>query len=364
MSQLPIVSDNRLTYSRLRRAKSCLRKHFLLYELALKPEREAAPLRMGAAFHKGQELAARLPADEAILQAVADYDAGPPLDFDEEQAHGWWIERETVARLLAGHFWRWSEMERQMEVIWTEKTFEIPLVNPETGQPSRTWLLAGKRDKVVRLPDGRLAIVEYKTTSSDLARDGDYWKRLVIDSQVSLYWLSALDDGLGVETVLYDVTRKPTIRPREVAVTGESGKKIVMDSGGERVFNQDGAPRQSASSKQGYELLSRMEMPEEYGTRLTEDLGRRPDYYFGRREIPRLQGDLDEARYELWQWGKILRECQRHGRWPRNTGACMGFGRCVCWDLCTGGFDPADGIVPEGWMQVEDVHPELSVDEN
>jgi len=363
MSALAEHRDRRLTYSRLQCAKTCLRKHYLLYVLGLRPDREAQPLRMGRAFHRGLELATRVSRDEAILAALADYDAGPPPECDEERQYAWWVERETVARLLAGHFWRWAEMDAQMEVVATEETFEAPLRNPRTGKASRTWTLAGRRDRIVRLPDGRLAILEYKTTGSDIEPDADYWKRLLIDSQVSIYWLSAVDAGLDVETVLYDVTRKPTIRPRQVPVLDGNGCKIVVGPDGERVFNKDGKPRQSACREQGYELLSRPEAPEDYGERLARDMGERPDHYFARREIPRLPDDLDEARYELWAWGQILRDCERHGRWPRNTGACNGFGRCACWDLCTGGFDPADGVVPEGWVQVDDVHAELSNEE-
>ena len=360
---LTMRADRRLTYSRLRTAKECLRKHYLLYGLGLRPEREAAPLRIGRVFHRGLELMSRMDRDAAILEAVAGYDAGPPARSDETAEHEWWIERETVARLLAAHTWRWRDMDSGISEIVTEEVFEIPLRNPRTGRPSRTWRLAGKRDKVVRLPDGRLAILEYKTAGEDIDPAADYWLRLRMDSQVSIYWLAALDASLRVETVLYDVTRKPTIRPRQVPILDEAGNKIVTDAEGARVFGKSGKPRQTASAKDGYTLLARLEDAREFGGRLTQDMGDRPGYYFARREIPRIESDLLDARHELWQMGKILRECERHGRWPRNTDACMGFGRCVCWDLCTGGFDPAEGIVLEGWTQVDDVHQELIAEE-
>lgn len=351
--------DSRLTVSRLRTAQTCLKKHYWLYILGLRPDREAPPLRIGRVFHRGLELAAQIGEADGILLALADYDAGPPAEADEAQAHAWWVERETVGRLLTGHVWRWTEQDAGMEVVATEEAFDIPLVNPETGRSSRTWTVAGKRDKIVRLPGDRLAVLEYKTTSDDIDPASDYWLRLRMDSQVSIYWLAAVDAGLPVETVLYDVTRKPTIRPRQVPTLDEDGVKIVVDAAGGRIFNANGKPRLSASSKDGWTLLSRPETPLEFGARLTEDLGFRSEFYFARKEIPRLESDLDEARFELWQMGKMLRDCERHGRWPRNTDACMGFGRCVCWDLCTDGFDPAEGVVPEGWKQVDDVHQEL-----
>jgi hypothetical protein len=359
MAPLAEHQDRRLTHSRLACAKSCLRKHYWLYVLGLRPLREAEPLRIGRVFHRGLAAAATMGRDEAILTAVAAYDAGPPADFGFEEQATWWTERETVARLLAAHFWRWEAMNAEMKVVATEETFEIPLRNPATGQPSRTWTLAGRRDKVVRLSGGRLAILEYKTMSQDLAPEGDYWKRLLMDSQVSLYWLAALDADLPVETVLYDVTRKPSIRPSQIPLLDEAGLKVVQDASGVRVLNKDGKPRQSALTADGYVLVSRTETPEEFGERLTADIGARPEWYFARREIPRLPADLEEARYELWAWGRILRECERSGHWPRNTQSCNGFGRCACWNLCTGAFDPGDGVVPDGWQQVDDVHQEL-----
>lgn len=400
--------DGRLTHSRIRCAQQCLRKHYLQYEHGIRPEVTDENLRIGSAFHRGLELMGEMPEDEAILEALSDYDEGPPAGFTDEEAHDWWVERETVARLLTAHAWRWREMNAEMEVLATERTFEIPVVNPRTGYPSRTWTLAGKRDKIVRLPDGRTAILEYKTTSSEIDPDSDYWQRLRMDSQISLYWLAAEDEGYEIDTVLYDVTHKPGIRPRQIPlrdeegrkivlngdgerayktktepVLDEDGNKIVLDKDGERVFNQDGSPRQTGSSKHSYEvkkretqgepyqgasaredfeLQTRPETPEEYAERLTDRITEDPDRYFARREIPRLEADLEEARYELWQWGKILRECQRNGRWPRNTDACNGFGRCVCWDLCTTDFDPETdpAPAPEGWVRVDDIHQELT----
>jgi hypothetical protein len=311
---------------------------------------------MGSVFHRGLELLATMDRDAAILTALAGYDDGPPDGMDE---YAWWIERETVARLLAAHVWRWSDMDAEFTTLATEEMFNIPLRNPRTGMPSRTWTLAGKRDKLVKLSNGRTAILEYKTASGDIAPDADYWKRLLMDSQVSIYWLAAEDAGIHVDTVLYDVTCKPSIRPRQIPVLGTDGLRVVVDAAGRRVMKSPGKPRQSASTADGYVLQTRPETPEEYGDRITADIAEQPNRYFGRHEIPRLQDDLDEARYELWHWGRILAECERNHRWPRNTGACIGFGRCPCWDLCTGHFDAESGVAPIGWKFVKDVHQEL-----
>ncbi len=155
----------RITHSRIATAGECLRKHFWRYERCLKPYKESQPLRMGSAVHYGLELMDTTPVKQAILDAVADYDAGPP-DYIDEVA--WRVERETVASLLSGYAWRWKDVDAGIETIATETDFELPLVNPESGRPSQTFSLAGKRDKVIRYADGRIGIRESKTTSQKL----------------------------------------------------------------------------------------------------------------------------------------------------------------------------------------------------
>ena len=365
------VRDPRLTHSRLRCARKCMRLHYWLYECGLRPVREASPLRIGSAYHRGLELMATMERDEAIAAACAPYDEGPPAGSDEEFAASWWVERATVACLLAGHHWRWDEADETEPTISTETVFDIPLVNPVTGRPSRTWRLCGRRDAIIGTDNDRLLIREYKTTSNEIdisTPAGEvFWTRLRMDSQVSTYWIAALAEGMDVQGVIYDVTRKPAISPRQIPLLDADGLKIVLDEvTGERATNKNGTPRQSAGP--GLKMQTRVETPEEFGERLWADIVERPDHYFARREIPRLDADLQEAGVDMWRMASILRQAQLEARtmgktaWPRNTDSCMTFGRCPCWNLCTGGYTHGIDPLPEGWRVVEDVHPELEED--
>jgi len=327
-----------LTNSQGNTFKMCARKHFFAYELGLRRIVDAQPLRFGSAFafgldryRQGKYLAA-----EIIADTVRQYDAHRPSNDDD-----WLIEREQIARLLVGYFWRWARMDQSLTILATELPFDMPLINPETGRASRLFTVAGVIDAIVKLPDGRIAIMEDKTSGQSLDVNSDYWKRLRIDSQISIYWRAAEQLGYDVATVLYDVIRKPSIRPRKLTLVEKAG---IKDSGrwyGElATIPADGR-----------------ETPQMYGARLRKDMADRPDFYFARREIPRLQTDLQESDWDVWQTAKMIRECQKHNRWPRNTTACVGFGRCTYFDLCTDGFDP--GTVPHGFEKVDDVHPEL-----
>ena len=304
-----------LTATRMATLRRCPRQAYFRYELGLERVREATPLRLGGAFHRGLELRNRGAGEaEALAEALAEYEVAPAWADD----FAWRVEAETVRNLLAGHFWRYSADD--VRILEAERSFELPLVNPATGKASRSFVLAGKIDGLVQLADGRLAVLEYKTAGEDIGPDSAYWLRLRCDPQISQYVIAARALGYDVATVLYDVTRKPAIRPRK----GES--------------------------------------PEQFGQRLLEDLGQRPDFYFQRREVPRLEADLDEYRHELWQQAKQLMEMRRHGRWYRNVGRFT-CDTCPFADLCLQSIrvDPADPP-PAGYRFVNDLHPELQTE--
>ena len=346
---IAVRTEQRITHSEMQTAKTCLRKEFLAYQRGIRPEREAQPLRMGGAVHKAldaykQYLRKKMewddkPDTDGIIRATLfEYDMHKPTDI--AYLYDWEIERETISRLLAGYFWRWAEMDDGMEIIASELQFELPIINPDSGRAGRTATVAGCIDGTVKLPGGQLAVMEHKTSGGDIGPESDYWKKLRIDSQISLYYLAAQMLGYDVQTVLYDVIGKPSIRPYKATPLE---KRKYKKTTGELYANQH----------------EDNETPTEYGERIREDMTEQPNNYYARREIPRMESDLEEFKYELWQMSKLLHDCKKFGRWPRNTGACIGFGRCPYFELCTGGYDINSGELPAGYVIVENVHQEL-----
>lgn len=343
---LPLVAGHDLlTHSRMQCAKQCPRKHYYRYELGVRRSRIDAPLRLGSAVHIGLDAHGKGESDHAsISKAVAGYEALPKWAITEETVADWMVERETVVAMLAGYFDAWRD--DRAEVVASELAFELPITNPETGAASRTYRVAGKIDKIVRLPDGRLAVREHKTTGDSIDPDSDYWPRLGIDQQISLYYLGAHGLGHAVETVDYDVLRKPSIRPRKVT------KAEAEEWGRNGTYFE--------KAVEDHEVRAGMtETPVMYGARLRMDVATRPEFYYARREIPRLERDLDEFRWELWQQSQALREARNAGRWFRNTSACLNMGRCEYLTLCGNGIAPDE--VPEGWTRVPHIHPELQI---
>lgn len=331
-----------LTHSRMSCAKTCLRKHYYQYELGIRKDRESAPLRTGAAVHEGLDVLAKTKSvDDAVAAAVIGYADIPNWAMQSpELEEEWLVEREMVLRLVMGYAWRWQDA--QEEVVASELEFRLPLVNPDTGAAIRSFELGGKIDKIVKLPDGRLAIKEHKTTGDDISAESDYWIRLRIDQQISLYFLAARELGYDVQTVLYDVIRKPAIRPKQI-LKADYAKWQTTGVYFDEKFAFTGRDR---------------ETPQMWGARLRADIGSRPDFYFACREIPRLESDIQDFRYDLWQYAQLLRDSQRLNRWPRSTLACTNPYRCDYLDLCGNGYD-ASQPVPDGFVKVENIHPEL-----
>ncbi|KKN25535.1 hypothetical protein LCGC14_0883730 [marine sediment metagenome] len=415
------MMDVRLTNSEMQAMKDCSRKAQLAYQLGIRPRTEPRPLRVGSAFHLGLDLFAqsRSGAIDLSLEAceahvISKYDEHEPGgDPDSREHYEWEIEREILARMLAAYRWRWREADSSIRYIATEEAFDIPLVNPETGRSSRTFTLAGKIDKIISF-EGNTEIVEHKTTTREIDPSTDvgqkYWQRLRIDSQISTYYIAAMALGYNPKDVLYDVVCIPTIEPcwlsqRDTKALKETGEYFYTFRGDDKPtsinMNQSGwgdmsGPRLDQWREEREYVLESKEVAGEliatvdgvrvdakkgakfdstgafaikesvpmYGQRITADTFRRPDHYFIRRAIPRLEQDLQEHMYGVWELAQQFRRNRELGLWPKNDRHCIGFGTCPYFDLCTGGFDPrsfAEGKadLPDGFVVVDNIHQEL-----
>lgn len=312
-----------------------------MYNLGYRSVEDVESLRFGSAIHLGLEawwLGKGI--DAAIACAT-------------EQA----VDAFEAARLrvlLRGYDVRWSG--ECHAVAGVEVEFRAPLVNPETDAESRTYELGGKVD--VLLERG---FIEHKTCSQEIGLGSVYWRKLILDSQVSTYYAGAKALGRDVDHCLYDVIRKPALRPGHVPLTDEDGVKIVLDLDGNRVRTKNGKKwREAGDASLDYVLQTRPETPEEYEARLTEDVAANPDKYYQRGKVVRLEADEREAQLDAWQLARAMREAELAGRFPRNVDACERYGRlCAFFDVCCGVASLDDET---RFVRVENVHPELSAE--
>ena len=345
-----------LTNSRRNSFSACHRKHYFEYELAARPVSSAESLRFGTLIHAGLEawlLALWQGPDAALRAGLAAILANAPQA--EADAH----VQAVAQAMIEGYHARW--IAEDMEVLAVEQHYNIPLVNPDTQGVSRTWQLSGKIDGIVRTADGKVRILEHKTTSDQLDADSRYWTKLAIDGQVSGYYMGSKALGYEVEGCVYDVLRKPALRPTQVPVLDEDGTKIVLDANGERVRTKDGKKwRETGDTAQGFVLQVRTETPEELHDRLAADIAANPDRYFRRLEVPRLEADLVEYLSDMWAVGREIAEAQVTRRWPKNPRSCDNYGACPYFEVCAG----RESIDNPYVFRRGPTHPELATTPN
>lgn len=312
-----------LTHSRMSCFRDCPRKHFIRYELGLTPDIDSDARRFGSAIHEALE-----GWDKGDAEMVAG--AFAAIEDDHERA---------AARTLFDAHCAHYEYDG-VTPVYSELPFDIPLTNPQTGMPSRNWRLNGKIDGIVQLADGRLALLERKTTTRDFTPGSDYWTKLRLDAQISIYIIAARELGIQIDTVLYDVMRRPSLRPYRA--TPEEKRK----------YKKDGTLYASCRAED--------ETPEEYANRIGDDIHSRPEHYFTRQEIARLEQDLDECHADLWQQQMAIRNAQLAGHWWRNPNACFGMFKCDYLPICQN--NDLEYSTPAGFIRSEEIHPELSVE--
>lgn len=318
-----------MTNSRLKAARSCSRYHKLRYVEGWKAAQDADALRFGTLVHLGLEAwwtatgEARL---EAAIAAMGGMEADP-------------FDRVRAEELLLGYHVRWGD--EPYETLAVEHEFRTELRNPETGAASRTWELGGKLDVVARdLRDGRVLIVEHKTSGENIEPGSEYWRKLRMDGQVSIYFVGARAAGFDVQGCLYDVLGKPKLTP--LKATPMEARKYTKEK---RLYSNQRELDETA---------------EEYRLRIREALAGEPNRYFQRGEVTRLERDLDEALYDIWQTSQLVRESVRTGRAPRNPDACVRPGRmCEFFDVCTGAASLEDAA---RFVRLDTVHPELAAE--
>jgi len=289
-----------LTNSRRRCFNQCAKKYYYTYILGYKPVKTADALRFGSLFHGALEMYWLMDLEPALYwleqQAESDYNV---------------YEKELAKQLLIGYYNHWYEEDGNEDAI-PELEFRAPLINPATMGESRTFQLAGKID-VVR--PKRKQLVEHKTTSDDISPESTYWLKLTIDGQISGYYTGCEALGYEVDECLYDVIRKPALRP--LMATPEESRKYKKD--GTLYANQ----------------RERDESVEEYGLRLAADIAERSERYFARKTITRLEDDMADYMADMWGCARNIRDNELMERWPRNPDQCLQFGTCPFFGVCT-----------------------------
>lgn len=341
-----------LTHSSVAAFKACERRYQFRYELGLEPARDKQALRLGDRFHAGlDEIFTTLDMNSAALRVSEMYRNIPAWVTDLE---AWDVERETCLALLAGWYARYVDPKADLsyEVLGSELLFELPLRNPVTGRSTPRWRRAGKIDRVLRENSGgRVVIMEHKTTSETITPDSDYLMRLRIDPQVSQYLTAARELGFKVEGIVYDIIRKPSIRPKAPT---KIDLTALYSTG--RYCGVELSPDELARASSDRETAAM------FGARLVSDMAERPEFYFTRIEVARLEDDLTRFALESWQTQQRIAQASRSRVFLSNPSACLLPYRCAYADLCFAGIHPeAISTPPDGYRYAPNPHSELEI---
>jgi hypothetical protein len=234
--------------------------------------------------------------------------------------------------------------------IEVEQTTVVPMLNPATGRQSRLFNLAGKLDVLARY-NGQVVLIDHKTTSLDIQDPAaPYWRQLAVEGQASHYALLKWIAGTKVDACVWDVMRKPQTSPKKLS------KAEVRAA----VAHQEYFGRRLSEAAIADVSVSERETAEMYEARLVRDCTmERPEWFFQRRPVPRLDADILEYAADLWQHAQDIAACRKASkvRWPpANSGACMLYGSpCKFLGICS----KYDSPESDKWRRKANVHNEL-----
>jgi hypothetical protein len=326
------MESNLITVSRMRSFNSCRRLHHYKYELGFRSVRTASTLAFGTLIHAGLEAWWKAKADRLQFALVAMVESSADVDDNT-------MAKATV--LMCGYDTRWLPEMGDLEVLRVEAQFTAPLRNPTTGYPCRDLEVAGKLDVLVRrISTGKVWFYEHKTSSEDLTLGSQYWQRLRMDPQVSVYYEGAKALGFEVEGCVYDVLAKFKERPK-LATPVEKRK-----------YTKEGKLYSGQRDTD--------ETSEEFRARLAASIMENPDAFFARVEVVRTEDELRESQSDTHVTALMIRECARLERAPRNPDACFLYHRiCDFHPVCSGCGSLNDET---SYQRLVNVHPELEND--
>ena len=303
------------TYSMWNLFRNCRKAAHWRYILELVPLEKDRHLSFGSLIHQSLEVWHRA-RDLAAALDIIDR-ACPHRAQAEDQRRVWHL----ATAMMRGYAARYASEE--FEVVELEKSFEGEIINPETAAASRSFVLAGKVDGIVRIGDEHF-LLEYKTAAGV---DAGYLERLWTDFQITVY-AYYVERALGVRIagVLYNILVKARLQQG----AGETEEEFAARRA-ELV----------AKSKTGKSTAKRRlpESDEEFQARLAAKYAE-PEMFH--RELLYISRDqFDTLRAELWELTQAFLDARRRDVWYQNTSFCFQYGKpCPYFALCRSGGSP------------------------
>jgi hypothetical protein len=332
--------EKSLTYSSIQMFKACRKKYQYKYVMGLVPVEKPLYFSTGAAFHVALESHYKGQKPDQSISLIENYfNENMPGSDDLERFEKW----DSEKRLTVALFCRYLEYYQMGEfwVIDTEKQFNVPIINPETGRAGMVFDIAGKIDLLVKV-NGLYWIVEHKTAG---VINSLYKKKLTMDAQSILY-IEAMGRSLNIKIqgVIYNVILK--------AVPKKPG---LLKAGGLSTSRS-----QCTTLELFKKSISENFLDESDYTEYLDFLSRNRKEYFYREYLTFTPEDMAEWRRELWDIQQDIRKCENENRYYKNTNQCTNYGVCGYFDICSA-ID-RESVIESSFKKLEAVNEELETE--
>jgi hypothetical protein len=238
--------------------------------------------------------------------------------------------------------------------LLVETVVEMPILNPDTGHPSRSFAFMGKVDQV-RSQEKKLR--DWKGVG-DPSR---FLRTLRIGYQAELYVAALTRRGINILEIEYCLVTRPTIQFTECRRTYavmRAGRKSAV-----KLFD-DRKQADTFAELQGCTVDERIRGyvdRDAYENKCVEWLQERPERLV-RHVYTITPHKLKQAAWFLWDASKRILDCRRFDRWIPNTMACHAYEReCPYAALCEAVQCGSDvtWVADENYEVRESSHPEL-----
>lgn len=220
-----VLPDRQIRTSERSNFKRCRWMWSKGYVEHLKPVREAPALKFGTLIHEALEL--RYPPgkqrgpkpaetfERIFKERLDEIESTWKIRADEEFTDALDLGVDMLEMFVEEY-----GRDEEWEVIESEMTFQVPALDPVTGEALFTYV--GTMDGVWRnRMDGGIRIIDWKTTASDPTKVG----HLILDEQATAYWTWGADyliqsgiikekDRDRLDGMLYTFMRKGKRDPR------------------------------------------------------------------------------------------------------------------------------------------------------
>ncbi|MCX6624942.1 MAG: PD-(D/E)XK nuclease family protein [Acidobacteria bacterium] len=311
MTAAPMVS----TYSMWSLFRNCRKAVELRYLQHLVPLERDRNLHFGSliheclqAWHERRDLAEVL----ALIDRLC-----PNRLQDENQRRDWHL----ATAMMSAYATRYAADD--FDIVALEKNFQGTIVNPPTGAASRSFVLAGKVDGVVRI-HGEYLILEHKTAAQ---LDADYLEKLWTDFQITIYaHYIERTMGIPITGILYNVLVKAKLQQSK----GETEEEFQARRA--ELLAKSKTGKSSAKQKQP-------ESDDDFQQRLAEKYA---DPAMFHREMLYLSRERFQIlRAELWELTQAFLDARRRGVFYQNTAFCFNYQRpCAYFAICRSNDNP------------------------